>query len=269
MPVDLPKYTVIGDVCLDVTNYIDRYARVNPEDSSVPLWQIKYSDSELGMAGNYNRMLNKLGAKNLLFNGDSSYDSVKVRYFDYLTSEYISRVDLDNKATLNLLKHPLIGLSTKGKIVIVADYQKGMVTRELAEYISTQAARIYVDSKSKDISYFKNATVKVNEHEFANLKAQAGIHRLLVTKGSKGSVLYDSKHKVIAEHHGSGVDAQNVSGAGDVFFSAFIYAENELQYSPKDSLKYATCAAGISIQYNHTYIPSKEEIDAEFNKTTG
>lgn len=269
MLVDLPKYTVIGDICLDVTNYVDRYARVNPEDSSVPLWQIRYSNSELGMAGNYNRMLTKLGVENILFSGNSSYHSVKTRYFDYLTSEYLSRVDLDNKETLDLLKHPSIGLYTGGKVVIVADYQKGMVTKELVQYIGTKAAKIYVDSKSKDISYFKNATVKVNEHEFASLKAQAGIDRLLVTKGSAGSVLYDSKHKVIAEHPGSGVNAQNVSGAGDVFFSAFIYAENELQYSPKDSLKYATCAAGISIQYNHTYIPSKEEIDAEFNKTTG
>lgn len=264
------KYVVVGDACLDITVFVKRNARVNPEDASVPLWKEISRETRLGMAGNYSRALTIFGVGTNIWY-DVPRVSEKTRYFDVLTHEYLLRVDSDVKQNLlmNLNMHHYLENLSKDSILVVADYQKGSIGDVMAAKLAKLGLKWYVDTKNKNLTFFEGATVKVNEHEYNSLKDIGKVSRLLVTLGSRGSVLYDENREIIAQHHGSGVNAQNVSGAGDVFFSAFIYAENELKYSPKDSLVYATCAAGLSIQHTTTYIPTKKEIDDEFNKATG
>lgn len=264
------KYLVIGDVCRDITVYVKRNVRVNPEDAQVPLWTEVAREEWEGMAGNYSRALSTFGLPHTLY-CDSSRSAMKTRYFDVLTHEYLLRSDSDvrQNVLMNLTMHHHLSNLTKDSILIVADYQKGAIGDVMAAKLADLGLKWYVDTKNKDLTFFEKATVKVNEQEYSSLKDLGKVGRILVTLGSRGSVLYDNNRNIIAEYHGSGVNAQNVSGAGDVFFSAFIYAENELKYSPKDSLVYATCAAGLSIQHTTTYIPTKKEIDDEFNKATG
>lgn len=256
---------VWGDICTDRTYYLTPSKRVNPEDKDVPLYSINSVVENVGMAGNYFSVLTEtFGNSTNVKHSKESPSIQKNRYFLQNTPgsipEYLQRLDLD------VPQYPITFTLPSEReffdFLVVADYNKGKVTRELYDMLVAQCTgQIYVDTKRPDITMYTDATVKMNDEEFLRTRAQhKSIYRILHTMGDEGSrIIYPETNKVI-ECPASGANPENVSGAGDVFFAVFIGAEQFLGLDEHDALVLATVAAGISIQYTYTYIPKLEEI---------
>lgn len=255
---------VWGDVCVDRTYYLHPSKRINPEDKNVPLYSINSVVENVGMAGNYISVLTKtFGMPTVnVKHANETPNIQKNRYFlqrmPGSIPEYLQRIDLDTPQypiTFTVPEHEF-------NFLVVADYNKGKVTREIYNKLEDQCTgQIYVDTKRPDITMYRDATVKMNDEEFLRTRGQhKSIYRILHTMGDKGSrIVYPETNRII-ECPASGAYAENVSGAGDVFFAVFIGAEQFLGLDEHDALVLATVAAGISIQYTYTYIPKLEEI---------
>lgn len=264
-PMGNPNKTcfVWGDICIDRTYYLQTSKRVNPEDRDVPLYSINSVVENVGMVGNYISVLTEtFGRSTNVKHANETPSTQKNRYFLQSSPgsipEYLQRLDLDAP------QYPITFTVPEYKFdfLVVADYYKGKVTRELYDKLVDQCTgHIYVDTKRPDITMYRDATVKMNDEEYLRTVGQhKNIHRILHTLGNEGSRIIYPETNTVIECPASGAYPENVSGAGDVFFAVFIGAEQFLGLNEKDALVLATVAAGISIQYTYTYIPKLEEI---------
>ena len=258
---------ILGDICWDISTFLEKSLRANPEDSTVPLYRLVSEVRTHGMAYNYARALGLLCDKLDVQLHTSTSSIRKHRTFlrgrdrlgQPLDYKYLHRVDLDS------VLDPL-GYDPRAEIsdfIVVADYAKGSVTPELVSKLP-KPATIYVDTKAKDLTHLAGCTVKMNDDEFkATTKFHRFLDRIIHTKGADGAeLIYPNDYTRNIKVPGSGKEAVNVSGAGDVFFATFIACEQYHGFDEYTSLKYATVAAGISIQHHVTYFPTMKEINA-------
>lgn len=145
--------------------------------------------------------------------------------------------------------------------VVVSDYNKGLVDEILIKNLSQVKCPVFIDTKKKDLSIWKDIPkcfIKINSKEFQNSQKAHEVKHLIVTEGDRGSAYYqegvlDSYYKT------DRVEDADVTGAGDVFLSAFAiaYLENE----PMDAcLKFANRAALISVKKFGTSEVNRNEI---------
>lgn len=115
----------------------------------------------------------------------------------------------------------------------------------------------------------------VNEQEAESLAAQIGcavdalpVPRLLVTKGSKGSVYRMGEESFT--HPGYAVTAVDTTGAGDCFFGFFLAAMDE-GLGPQDCLDLASATAAIQVTRPGTAeaIPTRAEAEAFLRDNKG
>ena len=106
--------------------------------------------------------------------------------------------------------------------------------------------------------------VEVKDTTTARLAAEelsrAGVHKVVVTMGGDGALLYeDGKSEVIPAHK---VDAVDTTAAGDVYNGALCAALAE-GMSLRDALRFATKASAISVTRvgAQPSVPSREEVD--------
>lgn len=261
---------VAGDACFDITHHLEPSKRINPEDPKVPLYKEYHTEESLGMLHNYVAVLRKtFGRSDDVKHADFVPYIEKHRYFlrpgEGYVSEYLQRIDIEPK-DVSLRNQWSLPEKDKFDFLVIADYNKGEVTQKLYDFLSTRTLnQIYVDTKRSDPTMFCDATIKMNSEEFERTKQyHSSFYRIIHTKGADGAELIYPRatrpDTAYVSLPGSGVNPVNVSGAGDVFFGTFIGAEQYLKLNEHDSLILATIAAGISIQYNYTYIPTLEEI---------
>ncbi|WP_430432152.1 D-glycero-beta-D-manno-heptose 1-phosphate adenylyltransferase [Oceanicaulis sp.] len=304
------RAVVLGDLLYDSFVYGDTH-RISRE-APVPILSEKRRTAMLGGAGNLARNLSSLGAEVRLISvagtdadGEAAIELVKAACGDATgvvrTPErptpskirYVSNnqqmfcVDRDPTEAIqahtasDLLDHIREALETSD-ILIISDYGRGVVTRDLVQAaiaLARDAGKpVSVDPRGHDYSRYDGASIiKPNageleaetgltvssDHEAAAalkaLKAQlTRTQAVMVTRGGAGMTLLDETG-VIHHHRSRSRDVYDVSGAGDTALAGLSLAM-AAGASLKDAMEFADLAAGVAVGKPGTATVSPEEI---------
>ena len=271
--IDIDKFKdlrvlVIGDLMLD--EYLwGKVDRISPE-APVPVVVVEKESHTLGGAGNVINNLSAMGAKVFAMGsvgtgqaGCSVLKKLEALNVDVTgvisepdrpttrktriiaSSQQMLRIDREirhsiSAHTLEALTRILAGYIDKMDLVIISDYDKGLVTRELVAGIVELARKSGVmtlaDPKSMDFSKYMGVTVltpnkkeaaiaagiqiqtpEQMEEAAAKLMAVAGLEKL-ITCGKAGMVLYETGKQAVTIAS-KARQVFDVSGAGDTVIS--------------------------------------------------
>lgn len=237
------KILLIGDNGTDVYQF-GVVERISPE-APVPVFIPKHKEERPGMAGNVYANLVSLGCSVDIVCGHSS---TKTRLIDSRSKQQILRIDDDVKSI------PIVNVDVTGyDAVVISDYGKGVVSYELIEKIIESKILTFVDTKKTDLSRLQGAWVKINEDEYSKIRSECT--GLIVTKGANGAEVI---HHEISSRPPK-VEVVDITGAGDTFLAAMVY----MYLKTKDisiAIKFANCAASVTVQHTGCYAPTIEEI---------
>ncbi len=268
------RIVVLGDLMLD--KYIwGTVSRISPE-APVPVLEVESESARLGGAANVANNIRSLGAVPILFGivGDDEPGERIIRILDEMSltkegivkvadrpttvktrviahSQHVVRMDHEVRKDIggDILAHVMQILnSMKSEIdaIILEDYNKGMVTKELLSEVITFARKnhkvVSVDPKQNNFLEYKHVTVfKPNRKEAENaLRLPVGsdeealvvskellrvldCENILLTRGEKGMTLL-SKDGDCAHFPTKARKVADVSGAGDTVISTFTVA---------------------------------------------
>ena len=190
----------------------------------------KMSESGAGKIGNYEECSFRVYGKGTFRGNELSNPSIGAR---------------EQKETIN-----------QSDIVIISDYNKGFLSKDIIIEISKMGKLVIMDSKKiLDYDLIEHINfVKLNEIEYKNNKELVGnyANKFIITLGSNGAkhnnVLYPSKNPQ---------DTIDVSGAGDSFVSAFIlkyYFTNNVS----DSINFANDVCSDVVSRKGVSLPNEK-----------
>ena len=288
------KVAVIGDVMLD-TYWWGNVERISPE-APVPVVAVDKREKRIGGAGNVALNVQALGANVAMLTilGDDE-DGVQLKQL-LLDNNIDTRFILESKKRITTNKIRIISrnqqmmrldaehtddidetdetklkgqiekyvLSEKPNVVILEDYNKGILTKDVIEHAIELCNKnnivITVDPKRKNFFSYKNATLfKPNLHEvFTSLNLLpeeisidllSNIHNKLkenlnhsismITLSEKGVFYQENNNKNIIPSHRRNI--ADVSGAGDT-----VIAVASLVYASAKNIHLATEVANIA-----------------------
>lgn len=320
---------VIGDIILDKFVYGD-VLRISPE-APVPILHVNHEENYIGGAGNVARNIATiLDKKNKKTNGTINLIGV-IGDDDssVLIKEEMNSYSIDNSSIIVTKTHPTITktrivastqqivrideedltpfnneIEVKVKdeinkyiddcnIVIISDYGKGVITKDMAEYIIklsiSKDKKVLVDPVVKHFDYYKNATLitpnlkeaiegvdfnmQSNEYEIEKInelgnliKSKLNLENLIITLSAHGMALFSDNIKredstpYIAPTKAKTVF--DVSGAGDTVI-AIVAMCLSTGCSFVDSAYIANIAAGIVVGKRGTSTLTLKEIENE------
>ena len=283
---------VVGDLLLDAY-FWGKTNRISPE-APVPIVEVDRTNYNPGGAGNVALNLAKLGSKvsvlgiigddengntilNLLKNEEIDVSPI-IKLENYITpiktrviaqDQQVVRIDqennlIDSDATLLKIKNSLKNTLKEFDGVILADYNKGLLSKEIIKLILELSKNLsipaYVDPKWDNFYEYKNVHFfKPNVQEFqkavgnncrndnfvkhgTQMMEKLNVDILLVTKGSDDAMLFtkNGNHPIPTETH----NVHDVSGAGDTVISTFTLADL-CGASSVDAANIANIAASI------------------------
>jgi len=239
---------VVGDIMLDYY-VLGNVERISPE-APVPVLNVTRKYSSLGGCGNVIRNLTSFSKglevdclvsfaqdqagkiiEKLLRNCGCSFQriprrvtTIKERLVDEKTRTQLVRKDTEifEKTPSDFrLRLP----KSKYDLVLVSDYNKGVVTKNVMDQLREKTSLIIVDPKPENIHLFKGVyVITPNEKEFAKIKKSKildTIEHIIVTKGEEGLVIYSGDKAI--DIPTQPVPVYNISGAGDVLISVLSY----------------------------------------------
>ena len=234
---------VIGDSCRDVFVYGD-CKRICPE-APVPVFNPCYTTKNPGMASNVSRNLESLGSEVELITNTGQMN--KTRFVEKNSNQMLVRVDdIDKVESLQLKDIEQLPWD-KYKAVVISDYNKGFLSKEIIRFIATKHPLTFLDTKKLLGDWAENISfIKINEFEhkknFERLPNYPFIlDKMIVTIGSKGCK-YKNKIYSVPE-----VSVKDVSGAGDTFLAGLV--TNYLKHNNiEQAIKFANECATIVVQ---------------------
>lgn len=298
---------VIGDIMLD-RYLMGEVNRISPE-APVPVVLVKSQQDRAGGAANVAANLAQLGIKTHLVGcaGDDNEAAILSRLIQKIGIEdsgviqsqfrptiaktrilgghqQMLRLDQEDNGAFNATENTQLTeaierqLSLNPAIVVLSDYAKGLLSKEICEKIialcKAKQIPVLVDPKGHDYSKYQGATALTpNKKEVAEacntttqdlalmqkasaLKSTLGLEFLAVTRSEEGISLMDA-----GEHHLPAVAKQvfDVSGAGDTVI-ATLAAGIMHALSPLESLQLANIAAGVVVGKVGTVPILREEL---------
>ena len=255
---------VVGDVLLDI-NHFSTIHRNAPEALHIPVNKIEKTEYKLGGAANLSSIIHKLGIdvtllsitgndiagkkikhlltkegiKNKIFLDETRKSPQKNRIF--FNNTLVSRFDMEDETDIeSCIEDEIIDYISKTDfhIIVLSDYNKGLLTASLTEKIihfaNVNNIYTFVDPKSKNPLKYRNCyCLKPNMNEAAvisgmkdisdimkTVKKQINCQNLIITSGEKGVYVNDpTKHFKIKEK----IDVVDVTGCGDLFLGIVIY----------------------------------------------
>lgn len=311
-----PNICVIGDLILDVYLKGDTN-RISPE-SPIPIVNLNDTVNKLGGAGNCVDNLLTLGCEvsfisvvnpvctyyntinellqhskcNPILLPTNRKNTVKTRVVS--RNQQIVRIDSEETTEIvienqNRIFDKLVEYSENFDLVLLSDYNKGMLPKELViriiEFCNSKDIPVFIDPKGRDFDKYKNATLISpnyseallpynlynNETDFDNniktilnnFATELNIKIPLVTLSEKGiSFLNNDKIDNIPTYSREVLD---VSGAGDTVISALAYGY-VIGENIKNCIKFANIAAGVVVAKNGTSTASLFEIEQYYEK---
>ncbi len=308
------KVLVVGDLMIDeyVWGSVDR---ISPE-APVPVVSVKNTSFTLGGAGNVvnnlvsmgaqvsvvgtagtgetgKMLLKKLKESKVETKGiiEESYRPTTRKTRIIASNQQMLRIDNEktkeiNSTSFDKLKLILSECIPSVDLIIISDYAKGLITKDIVESVVKSAKKhkilTIVDPKGLDFSKYKNVSILTpNQKEAAlatnteidsiddliragkKLLDQISLERLLITCGKDGMVLFEpGKDSYIIESKARQVF--DVSGAGDTVIS-ILGLSLASGATFKQSAFAANCAAGIVVGKVGTATLSIEELSNALN----
>ncbi|MFO7570195.1 MAG: D-glycero-beta-D-manno-heptose-7-phosphate kinase [Smithellaceae bacterium] len=193
-----------------------------------------------------------------------------------------SKTPVPKSVTQRILKY-VESLSPRIGAIVVSDYNKGVVSRELIEGVKRIAADrgivICVDPKKNDFSVYSGVDIITPNHheaqraagmEIANgddlmtlgdrLLTKYDFRTILVTRGEEGMSLFEKGRKVSHTHFSAQAkEVYDVTGAGDTVIGVLALAL-AAGASVKEATALANHAAGIVVGKVGTATVSQKEL---------
>src|SRR3989344_566331 len=302
---------IIGDLILD-RYYYTEVDRICPE-APVQIANFRSEETRLGGAANVALNFSTLGAKTTLIGlvgndenakilekmlKEKNISLKKVSLKDFHTisktriiskKQQMLRIDFEkdnyiqdektSKKLLEILKKEM----NKIDLVIISDYKKGTLNKEIIDYLKNCKKYVAIDTKSLSFSDFNGfSLVKPNFSEAKELMKILGdvtdykntnedlekigktLQRkfkshFLITRGAMGASYIGEEiyHSNIPPS-----SIYDVTGAGDTCLAVFSLLDF-LKYHPEKSLKLMNTAAKITVSNLGTYSPTLDEIEQD------
>lgn len=282
---------VVGDFMVDEYVHV-AIDRISPE-APVPVMRELRREVKPGGAGNVAANIHTLGEKVRLLTVVGELDArwwnplvaqcpwvgwiqdqlrdttVKTRFVAD-RGQQVARLDRETTTdirhlTLDRLKDSIKQQLNGVKVIVISDYQKGVVTDNLARWLIDGARElkipVIVDSKCTDTSRFDGATIWTpNEHEYREARVIPDVMFSVVTMGSKGIKIYKKSENVVIP----AIDRQDVAdvtGAGDTVVAALaVWFAERGTTDIEGAVGFANHAASIAVSKRGTYAVTREEI---------
>ena len=292
---------VVGDIMLD--HYVmGEVERISPE-APVPIVHVYNEYSTLGGCGNtvrniretganvyclasvgndeYGReimtLLDNIGAVQMLVL-ESKRTTVKERVIASERKIQMIRIDRETTTQINH-KFPIDYLretDVEYDIIVISDYAKGMITKELMDHLHTLNVPIIVDPKPQNFKLYSNVfMITPNEkewHEIVKLtfpNPPNSMDYILLTEGKEGMTLMDNRDKSYTKIESTPVDVYNVSGAGDTVVSIMAVCLS-MGWNPIDAAHVANrCAAYVVTQVGTSVVPKDKFWEMATNYKAG
>lgn len=303
------KVLVIGDLMID--EYLwGEVDRISPE-APVPIVTVKKESNTMGGAGNVINNLVAMGARVSVIGtaGTGTAGKTLLEQFQKLgvetrgivvekdrpttkktriiaSNQQVLRIDRETKKeisqkTFNRLAAYMDKAVPEMDLVIISDYDKGLVTREVIRHLTAITAvhniLTLADPKGLDYSKYKNVSLLTPNQKEAGQAAgmtveteedliragrcimkKVGLERLIITCGKDGMLLFDNA----LPHHRIKSEAQqvfDVSGAGDTVIATLGLALAS-RATFVESAMAANAAAGIVVAKVGTATATRKEL---------
>lgn len=246
---------IIGDLMIDI--WCEGVMEKKSSETQIKIYETENTTYSLGGAGNLCFNLKALGVNFKFFseigkdqNGDKVLKILKKKKINFLTDrkkkittskirlflkdKQIFRQDLEDISINKNICNNLIKHLDKKDIVVISDYNKGSIHKNIQSRINKKNCITFVDPKNKP-QFYKNAfLVKPNMEKFEEWVGKFSKKKafdLLKLMGWSWLVISHNKHGVyvfnkFGEHNFYKVKIvknANVVGAGDIFFSGILY----------------------------------------------
>ena len=283
---------VVGDIMIDA--YIwGSSSRISPE-APVAVVQSKELNYRLGGAGNVVRNLRALNSSVSLFSvvGDDENAKILESILDERVESFLVKEEgrvttkkmrimaskqqvlrIDDEVTTPILEKSLKDIITKLKdnidrfdAILISDYAKGVVTKELAhnliELANSKNIPILIDPKGSDYSKYKGATLLTPNKKEASLatnidikdrdtileatqklKESLNLKYGLITLSEDGIAILDNDFKIVPT---VAREVYDVTGAGDTVLAAISIAIAS-GANIEDAAKFANSAAAVVV----------------------
>lgn len=260
----MAKVLIIGDIIVDKYIY-GTSTRLSPE-APVPVIKQEQIVETIGGAGLVYTNLKNLGVEVDLYNhGEES--SVKTRVI--CDGHYVTRIDNDKFANGTDVLDKIVNDSFKKyDYIVLSDYNKGVLDEslEIIKHLNSFGCKVIVDPKDH-ANYYEGAwLVKPNYREFENFGFANWRGNIITTNASKNVIAF-IENKVY-DLPVDRVEVSDVTGAGDCFLAAFVYALTK-NYDYEKCLKLAIKGATASVKHRGTYILKIEDIEDKIIFTNG
>jgi len=288
------KVLVVGDLILD--RYLfGKVERISPE-APVPIVEVEREEFRLGGAGNVASNLRALGVETYLcgvvgvdyassiIRGLLKEKGVKDLVVEDLQrpttektriismSQQLLRIDSESKKKIEgeVLKKVLERLDIEVDGIIVSDYAKGVVCKEVMDRVKEKEIFFSIDPRPINKELYMGAYLMTpNEKEAKEmqkednlealgwkLKEELKLKTLIITLGAKGMALFDKEFKVFPAR---AKQVYDVTGAGDTVI-AVLSACSLLGIDWELSCELANVCAGIVVGKLGAVSPTPEEI---------
>lgn len=244
------KILVVGELCEDNFIYGD-CKRLSPE-APVPVMNPIETVINDGMAGNVVKNLESLQNDLTIQHWHQSERITKTRFVDKKSNHMFLRLD-SGEDLVTPMNHSVEKFDEirNQDIVIVSDYDKGLLDEQWLKFLGKFAKLSILDSKRKLTKEVVDSYnfVKLNEKEFKMNSDLSHCQNIITTLGSQGA-----KYRGVLYPSPSPKETIDVSGAGDTFTASFILKYHMTQ-DISESIKYANEMASIVVSKRGVSIP--------------
>ena len=228
------KVLIIGESCLDEFVYCSA-ERLAP-DLPIPILHVEETTTNPGMAMNVLRNMERYLPEVSIETNPNWRDVKKTRYVEIKSNYAFIRVD--SKEVVSKYQHS-VDLS-KFDIVVISDYNKGFLTNEDIQEITSSHPQVFLDTKKILGAWAeKAAIIKINDYEFqrsAPHMTDSIRSKTIHTLGALGCEYRGVVYPVRP------VEVKDSSGAGDSFLAALVVKFCETQDLLK-SIEFANLSA--------------------------
>jgi D-beta-D-heptose 7-phosphate kinase/D-beta-D-heptose 1-phosphate adenosyltransferase len=258
------KVLVIGDVIIDKYIY-GTSTRISPE-APVPVVTYLNEKETRGGAGLVYENLKSLDVDVDMFETPGQV-SVKTRII--CDGHYVTRIDDDAHA--NSMEVLTLVNSTdfsQYDYVVLSDYDKGVLdnAKQIVAHINSYGCKVIVDPKRYAHDYEGAWLVKPNHSEYTKFEFDEWQGNIITTDA--GHVVYATIDNIEYTIPVEQVEVNDVTGAGDCFIAAFVYALTK-EYDYEKCLQIAVNASTESVKHSGTYIVKEEDLQKRVIFTNG
>ena len=264
--------------------------RLNPE-SPVPLIDVEYEENCPGGAANTANNMTELGAEiyvlGVIGNDSAGNQLIKELNDRKINTSYIvtqadiptifkvrayaqhnqlirfdyEKKDSISRETFDAIHNHIEELAAKVDLIVVSDYAKGLVNRELMDKIRQTGKKVIVDPKPSHMDFYKDVflltpnskeawvmaeTSKLEDIDMVGDKLRERFSaNVLVTRGEQGMALFRTDNGCI-KLPTNARDVYDVTGAGDTVVATLAVAISS-GYDLTEAAKIANKAAGLVV----------------------